>query len=227
MTRFLLRSTLCALAAIGVAALLALVQLSDNQQLRGLLADNCLASCFMGIRPGVTTVEEAKTLLETHPWVDQVIMIKDDDPYQMAWTWSDKAPDFLKNAPTNAEHTDSGRILFHKGIASNIGFSTDLTFGDIALAWHYPEDAQLLFPALIIAPDSSVLAAISVEYQDFRVRGTLYCPYSAHIWQTPVFINVMDKSNLIDVSNTVPIGGQNFLGRIRKTSRIMCNRRPS
>jgi hypothetical protein len=210
-----------------MAALLALVQLSDNHQLRELLTDSCLASCFMGVRPGVTTVEEAKTLLEAHPWVDRVIMIKNDEPYQMAWTWSKQAPDFLKNASNASELPFDGEILFHKGIASNIGFTTHLTFGDIALAWHYPDDAQLLFPALIIAPDSSVLAAISVEYQDFRVRGTLYCPYSAHIWQTPVFINIMNKSNLIDVSNTVPIGGQNFLGRIRKTSRIMCNRRPS
>jgi len=227
MTRFLLHSTLCTLAAIGIAALLALVQLSDNQQLRGLLADSCRASCFMGVRPGVTTVDEAKTLLNANPWVERVMMIKNDEPYQMAWTWSKQAPDFLKHASNASELPFDGEILFHEGIASNIGFSTDLTFGDIALAWHYPDDAQLLFPALIIAPDSSVLASISVEYQDFRVRGTLYCPYSAHIWQTPVFINVMNKSNLIDVSNTVPIGGQNFLGRIRKTSRMMCNRRPS
>lgn len=224
MTRFLLRSSLYALAAIGMAALLALTQLSDNPQLRGLLTDSCLASCFMGVRPGVTTVEEAKTLLEAHPWVDRVIMIKNDEPYQMAWTWSDQAPDFLKSAPNTSELPYDGEILFHKGIASNIGFSTDLTFGDVALAWHYPEDAQLLFPALIIAPDSSVLAVISVEYQDFHVRGTLNCPYSSHLWQTPIFINIMEKANLLDVSNTVAIGGRNFLGRIRHTSRLMCSR---
>jgi hypothetical protein len=224
MTRFYVRGVLCALVAISITTLLALIHPHDDYELRWMLPNSCLASCFMGIRPGVTTVEEATKLLKAHPWVNQVIMIKNSAPYQMAWTWSDKAPDFLKNAPTNPELPISGEILFDKGVASNIGFSTHLTFGDIALAWRYPDDAQLIFPALIIAPDSSVLAVISIEYQDFRVSGTLNCPYSTHIWQTPIYISVMDKSSLAVFSNAIPINGRNFLGRIRHTSHLMCSR---
>jgi len=228
MTRFYVRFMLCALVTVGFATLLVHAQPYDDYELRWLPVNNCFTACFMGIRPGKTTLEEAAKLLKAHPWVNQVVTLKEDNPYQMGWTWSDNAPPFLRNVRMNPTSPINGEIFFDKGIVSNIGFSTHLTFGDIALAWRYPDDSQLILPGLMIAPDASVLALINIEYQGFRVSGTLNCPYAMHIWQTPIRINVM-ANNMVDfdpstVSTFIPVDKQNFLGSIRHASDLMCSR---
>ena len=46
----------------------------DDSALRTFLTPpaGCLAPCFMGIRPGVTTFAQASTIVQTHEWVAQI-----------------------------------------------------------------------------------------------------------------------------------------------------------
>jgi len=64
----------------------------DDHELRQLLLPNgCPAPCFMGIRPGVTTVEETLKLLEESGWVDQI----ENQTLSISWSWNGKQPRFI------------------------------------------------------------------------------------------------------------------------------------
>jgi hypothetical protein len=62
--------TLLFAACIGIIR----AQPYDNSDLSAFLTppEGCPMPCFMGIRPGVTTVEEAIAILEAHEWIDTV-----------------------------------------------------------------------------------------------------------------------------------------------------------
>jgi hypothetical protein len=224
MTRLFARCTLCLLIVASLTILLIHASPYDDHDLRRLPVVNCQASCFMGIYPGITTLRDATHLLTTHPWVSQVTAITKNNSDQLLWTWSDKAPSFLRSAAANPTFYAGGRVVFDKGIVANINFDTHLTFGDIALAWRYPDESQLVLPGLMIKPDSSILAIVNIAYQNFRVNGILDCPYTTHIWQTPVHISVVYNINTMPVVSIRPMDIPNFLGSIRRTTRLMCSR---
>ncbi len=51
--------------------------------------EDCLQPCFLGIRPGVTTVDEAMSILQSHEWVQSVQLRAAGNGYgQIRWGWS-------------------------------------------------------------------------------------------------------------------------------------------
>ncbi len=62
--------TLLFAACIGIIR----AQPYDDSELRAFLTppSGCAMPCFMGIRPGVTTADEAIAILEAHEWVSNV-----------------------------------------------------------------------------------------------------------------------------------------------------------
>ncbi len=92
MIRFYLRLALIPLALITAVLLVIRSQPYDDHELREiLLPTDCPAPCFMGIRPGVTTVDEAVKLLEASGWVEGI-------DYQFSefgliiWDWNNQSP---------------------------------------------------------------------------------------------------------------------------------------
>lgn len=97
------------------------------------------SACFMGIRPGVTTIPQAFALLQQHPWVDYVYT---QQYTQITWTWS-RAParlyrrqlprydhparlQFSLIGPELAFHSvKSGFILARLPVATSRGRRTD------------------------------------------------------------------------------------------------------
>jgi len=223
MTRFYLRFMIYPLIVAGVVILLVCAQPHNDHDLRWLPVNNCLSACFLGIHPGKTTIEEAVKLLKAHPWISQVMPMNTRGSYRIGWFWSDDVPDFLKHTTTNPDFPADGGITFDNGVVRNIGFNTHLTFGDIALAWTYPNESQLVLPGLMIGEDSSVLAVVNIKYDDYQISGTLNCPYTTHIWQTPIHINVTRAPNPLFLG-FMPADGRSFLGSIRHTSQLMCSR---
>jgi hypothetical protein len=61
--------------------------------------EGCDMPCFLGIRIGETNAEEAIAILQTHLWIDQVLM----DPQQgyIRWNWSADAPRYLNSFREN------------------------------------------------------------------------------------------------------------------------------
>lgn len=123
--------TLCAVVPVAIIR----AQPLDNHDLYALLTPHadCPAPCFMGIRPGDTSLDEAILALQQHPWVSAVNASESSLPDQIVWwAWGESAPEFV------AAHIP-GRLDIAGGLASRITISLNTTYGDIALVRSLPD----------------------------------------------------------------------------------------
>ena len=228
MMRFYLRFGLSLLGILIAVTLLICQQPYDDRhqyQLRDLLSSaGCPAPCFMGIRPGFTTAKDAVTLLKNQAWVADVTTISTDKPYQTWWVWGNNAPEFLKTVLINRNFPVQGEVRSPNGIVSSIGFSPHLTLGDIVLAWGLPRRSQLIFGGIIVTPNPSVSAVITLEYEadGFWASGDLKCPYTADIWNTSVRLMITNEFNDMSLGTVRAIDRSTFLNSIHRTSNLMC-----
>ena len=97
MTRLYLRCAFWSLFTVSVVIIiLARAQPYDDRSLRQiLLPDDCAAPCFMGIRPGITTVNEALEILRSSGWVSAVQ--KQPNSNWIIVRWNQFAPSWLSN----------------------------------------------------------------------------------------------------------------------------------
>lgn len=88
----------------------------DDTSLRAFLAppEGCPAPCFMGIRPGVTSTQEAITLLRNHDWVEVIDAHENQVDARgrllygsLTWSWSDAVP-------AEIDSTEPGRLFFNQ-----------------------------------------------------------------------------------------------------------------
>ncbi len=94
MSRYYLKVSVVTLLLLSIAMIIIRAQpYQENRALRALLApEGCEMPCFMGIRPGVTTVDEALALLENNDWVTNVHTSQSG----IVWDWTGKQPDFIR-----------------------------------------------------------------------------------------------------------------------------------
>lgn len=100
MIRFLLKVTAVLTILFAVCIALIRTQPYDDTQLRAFFAPpgNCPRPCFMGIRPGITTVEEAMAILEVHEWIAGVNRYEATDGRgvtALTAAWSGVQPGFI------------------------------------------------------------------------------------------------------------------------------------
>ena len=86
------------MSVVLFTALLTLIHIQpyDDSELREvLLPDGCPAPCFMGIRPGVTTVSEMQRILRASGWMSEIRMA----PYArwIGVIWNERAPAWFSN----------------------------------------------------------------------------------------------------------------------------------
>ncbi len=62
------------------------------------IEDTCVAPCFMGIQPGMTTATEALSLLSGHPWVKTVDAPSSRSQVTIRWEWSGQQPEVIDAA---------------------------------------------------------------------------------------------------------------------------------
>ena len=68
---------------------------------------DCLPPCFLGIRPGMTTVDEALVILRSHEWVNEARLQANGQGYgQIRWDWSGLQTDLI-------DDSFEGRITFY------------------------------------------------------------------------------------------------------------------
>lgn len=123
MPRFFLRLTLFPLLIFTAVLLLMHAQRYDNHQLRELLPDGCPAPCFMGIRPGVTTMTEAERLLNENKWVGKITFANNT---YITWIWSGEQPNWIDQTP-------KGSLSGTDDTVTALQVSSRIRFGDMQL----------------------------------------------------------------------------------------------
>jgi hypothetical protein len=110
-----------------------------------LIDDDCPSPCFMGIRPGVTTMRESAEILDAHAWVanGQSDFPKElrDAPFFDAvlrktvinWRWSPSRPAWIVGDQRGSMTIQDARVL-------DIGIATHFRLGEIFLAFNNPTE---------------------------------------------------------------------------------------
>ena len=141
----------------------------------------------MGIRPGLTTMEEALTMLKSNPWISDLRQ----DAGTIRWTWSDRSPAIVdRNHPGYAQHSNVPDELCCVG---SVKFNARFTLGDLYLLLGDPPRTNL-----IRSPTATyVLVSISYTDQSIRLFTSIGCPINKqHYWQTSQLETYIESQSL-------------------------------
>ena len=105
----------------------------EHQNRQPFTQDVCTAACFVGIQPGVTTVDEAVTRLEASGWTREIDnrTINNVSGY-ISWKWSDQKPDWING-------TIEGEIWATQKHVVQIMIYGNLQLGDTRLVLGSPD----------------------------------------------------------------------------------------
>lgn len=139
------------------------------------------APCFMGLRPGVTSVADAFRILETHPWVDEILPGTGSDSIGIYWTWSGAQPAFI-----DASHPG---LLLRRNLTyiTTVKIHTHLSYADLWLALGQPARGYV-FPQR-----SGMVHGVYYPQQELHVVAFTACPAVLDtFWRVPVMIQYGD-----------------------------------
>jgi hypothetical protein len=111
----------------------------DDHHLQALLTppDGCMMPCFIGIRPGVTRLDDAVTILRTHEWVENyAVHITTIGGVLITWSWSGQQPDYIDSRIPGGLSTGDTNFV------DRIDFATHLSLGSFVL-WKRPPSGGL------------------------------------------------------------------------------------
>ena len=128
MLRFYVRRGAVIFSLVYAVMLLIHAQPYDNHLLRQLLLpEGCPAPCFMGIRPGLTTADDAMKILSATGWVDQYHY--EQSSAHLSIKWNDKRPAWL----ANGDLYGGSALWIQDGVVVQVGLQTNIRLGDIQL----------------------------------------------------------------------------------------------
>ena len=166
MTRLFLRLVFIPVLLLTSTLLLIRAHPYANNDLHHLLLpEDCSAPCFLGIRPGVTTITETLKLLKQSDWVGEV----DDSTINnqqgfIRWDWSDRKPSWI-SANTK------GKIWVMDQVVNTITIFSNFRLGETQLVLGLPE-GEIVDPTQNRAGTSSLYTAF------YNQKGLLL-----RIWQ--------------------------------------------
>jgi hypothetical protein len=137
--------------------------------------------CFMGLRPGATSVAEAFRILETHPWVDEVLPGTGSDSIGIYWTWSGQQPNYI-------DATRPGLLLRRNlTYVTTVKIHTHLTYADIWLTLGQP------YRGYIFPQRSGMVHGVYYPDYSLHVIAFAACPSVLDtFWRIPVMIQFGD-----------------------------------
>ncbi len=171
---------LLGLFTLAVGAIIA--QPRDDAAMRAFFApEDCAAPCFLGIRPGVTTHDQAVAILRANPWVEDVSGGADS----ISWRWNGQQPDFVSSLHTNIL---LAHVEFADGVVSTIRVQTTTRWADFYFLFGRPD--RLLYQSL---PTPSNLYRISDNAyftRGFEALFSVRCPVSSReaTWYSNVLV---------------------------------------
>jgi hypothetical protein len=130
----------------------------------------CPAVCWEGIRPGMTTSDEATTRLDSLPFVTDVYAVQGvvTNGSFVRWNWTEPTPDYIDASRT-------GILWTHNGIVYYIEIPLSSRLGDVWRILGKPELNVVSYNPLIAA---TVQIEASYNNRTLNMQGTTKCPLS-------------------------------------------------
>lgn len=229
MPRVYLGLVMIALVALVVVALLTHSQSAsqpyDERRPRAFLMPvNCSAPCILGLRPGVTSMTDAITMLRQHKWVEQVtVMPNETKPHQVFWTWNESAPDFLQRGN---DFSDGSLSASGGSTVSSIGFDSTLTMGDIPKILGDPMGDGFMFSGVVIPPDPKMYLDVEFWYASGHLTVSVRkpCPYNKEFesMTTQISVTEVDMSTAMRTSSIEPVAQSDLLTSLHRYSQQVC-----
>lgn len=187
--------------------------------------NGCPMPCFMGIRPGAMTAEEAVAILDAHEWVGEVEVSLNDvtrRPDTLLWNWSGSQPGFIQD--TIFGNPYRGNLRVRDGIVSAIWIPTTVSLGDIWLVWGQPDEfAFSLFRRVDEDGQPLFLSYFNIFSERRLVSQTFaYCPYFPINWYSPVAITLGDINDVVFISENETSTYSRFVERIVNLRHSFC-----
>jgi hypothetical protein len=194
---FYLRLAILPVLILTAAVLLIHAQPYDDRELRHvLLPEGCPAPCFLGIRPGVTTSEEAITLLKKSGWAEDIESVLYGS--QLKLKWNARSPSWLANDGAYG----GPAIWIQHGIVSEFRIDTNLTLGTIQLILgtsplqkvylEHRKGYKYMFYATVY-PNTSMFASVSNDCHGKETHFT---------YQDKIYLGYTQLNNIFDLSHT-------------------------
>ncbi len=154
-----------------------------DSPLRALLTppDGCPAPCFMGIRPGVTTLSQAVAILQSSPAVADITR---QTTYVdvLRWRWKKPPLDVIDPAV-------EGRMVIENGVIKEMTIGTTLTFGDVWLLLGPAERGSFMIGALDSPRASAAFHTALYPESSLQVAFVVLCPIRLdEFWRAPILI---------------------------------------
>jgi hypothetical protein len=124
------------LAVAGVRA-----SATPDDSLRAVLMPpaGCAPPCWMGIRAGETTADQAETILRAHPWVTSI----NRTAVNISWRWNGAQPDAIAEDAQGLIYLRSASAP----IVATLRIALNMEFGDAWALFGVPTSAQLMRPS--------------------------------------------------------------------------------
>jgi hypothetical protein len=162
----------------------------DDTDLRTFLmpSGDCVMPCFMGIRPGITRIDDALNIVHTHPWVDSYTThFSTNGVVLITWSWSGQQPDYIDSRVVGGLSTGGTNFV------DRIDFSTRLSMGSFVL-WKPPDGGGLRCTSLprvtglFIHYNEDLIAEVNIS--PIRcLRGR--CPITFdRLWFSPTLVTI-------------------------------------
>jgi hypothetical protein len=168
------------MACIGLTR----AQPHDDSHLRAFLAppDGCPSPCFIGVRPGVTSADEALAILAAHDWLQETMVSynRNGEIYLIQWSWRESAPSLL-------DKSKRGYVFARDGVVRSISMPTTITFADIWLILGTPDRGGMESPER--AATSTFFQTVGYLDGSMAFESMVTCPVTlAAVFQTRVSI---------------------------------------
>ncbi len=134
------------------------------------IPDTCAMPCFMGIQPGLTTLDDAKEALQKHVWVGKLIWKPEGNIF--GWTWSGQQPALIDASQTGSLTPDAAGKLVDR-----IMIPTTTSVGAVSLVFGRLSEFKVAVYGYGFPPGEPDVFYLT-SYRDYpiSVNGIIACP---------------------------------------------------
>jgi hypothetical protein len=176
----------------------------DGHQLRALLTppNGCTMPCFIGIRPGITRLDDAVAILRTHEWVGEVTPAVyhrgDTVSGFIYWFWNGQQPVVLGG---NSQQT----LRIEDGVVQDISIYTNIALADAWLLYGLPSRAIVAFRPSTTQGEI-ILNSNGYPELGLAVVSNPPCPTSLNtFWESPILMSfgVLPEISIMPANNVL------------------------